>query len=198
MVNMAILWAVIYCINRRSRKSHGKPYAAAQVRTTTHVLHLLVGVLAASKMSTYSSAALVMWQGDNRASRNSDFCRLILVERVQRQPPICCLQEELLLSSAVALAVTSLLLGLQKGCGQDYTFACFFLISATLLLQVRWFLGSAILAIPVIVVFIAPLWGSILPQVLPQEAELHLTVAWALGALIAFLADAQRRYEQLI
>ena len=53
----------------------------------------------------------------------------------------CCLQEEVLLSSAVALAVTSLLLNLQKGSGQDYAFACFFLISATLLLRVRWFLG---------------------------------------------------------
>ena len=34
MVNMAILWAVIWSINRRSRKSHGKPWAAAQVCST--------------------------------------------------------------------------------------------------------------------------------------------------------------------
>ena len=51
------------------------------------------------------------------------------------------LQEEILLSSAVALAVTSLLLNLQKGSGQDYTFACFFLISAMLLLRVRHTFG---------------------------------------------------------
>ena len=31
VVNMAVLWAVIYCINQRSRKSHGKPFAALQV-----------------------------------------------------------------------------------------------------------------------------------------------------------------------
>lgn len=96
---------------------------------------------------------------------------------------------------AVALAVTSLLLNLQQGSGQDYAFACFFLISATLLLRVRWFLGSACLAIPVAVVYTAQLWGSSLPQVLPQDADVHVTVAWALGALIAFLADAHRRCE---
>ncbi|CAL5223783.1 g6350 [Coccomyxa viridis] len=101
--------------------------------------------------------------------------------------------EEVLLSSAVALAVTSLLLNLQKGSGQDYAFACFFLISATLLLRVRWFLGSAVLALPVLAVFSAPLWGSELPHVLPHDAELHLTIAWALGALIAYLADDHRR-----
>ena len=109
----------------------------------------------------------------------------------------CCLQEEVLLSSAVALAVTSLLLNLQKGSGQDYAFACFFLISATLLLRVRWFLGAAILAVPVIAVFSAPLWGSDLPHVLPGDAELHLTIAWALGALIAYLAEDQRRCAAL-
>ena len=31
MVNMSILWAVIYCINHRSRKSQGKAVAALQV-----------------------------------------------------------------------------------------------------------------------------------------------------------------------
>ena len=35
MVNMAILWVVIWSINRRSRKSHGKPWAAAQVCVQT-------------------------------------------------------------------------------------------------------------------------------------------------------------------
>lgn len=105
----------------------------------------------------------------------------------------CCLQEEVLLSSAVSLAVTSLLLNLQKGSGQDYAFACFFLISATLLLRVRWFLGAAILAVPVIAVFCTPLWGSELSHVLPHDADLHLAIAWALGALIAYLADDYRR-----
>ena len=89
--------------------------------------------------------------------------------------------------------MTSLLLNLQKGSGQDYAFACFFLISATLLLRVRWFLGAAILAVPVIAVFSAPLWGSDLPHVLPHDANLHLAIAWALGALIAYLADDHRR-----
>ena len=103
------------------------------------------------------------------------------------------MQEEALLSAAVALAVSVLLLNLQEGSGQDYAFACFFLISATLLLRVRWYLGTACLAIPVLLVHSAPLWGSGLPQVLPQDAKVHLTVAWALGALVAFLADAHRR-----
>ena len=31
MVNMALLWTGIYCINRHSRKSRGKPWAAFQV-----------------------------------------------------------------------------------------------------------------------------------------------------------------------
>ena len=31
MAIMALLWTGIYCINRHSRKSHGKPWAAFQV-----------------------------------------------------------------------------------------------------------------------------------------------------------------------
>lgn len=34
LVGMAVVWAVIYCIKRRSRKSHGKPWATAQVRSS--------------------------------------------------------------------------------------------------------------------------------------------------------------------
>ena len=34
MVNMSMLWAVIYCINQRSRKSYGKPSAALQVQAS--------------------------------------------------------------------------------------------------------------------------------------------------------------------
>ena len=38
VVNMTILWAVIYCINRRSRKSRGKPSAATQVFSPLQVV----------------------------------------------------------------------------------------------------------------------------------------------------------------
>ena len=57
----------------------------------------------------------------------------------------------------------------------------------------RWFVGSVCLAIPMAVAISAPLWGSNLPAVLPDDAVVHLTIAWALGALIAYLADAHRR-----
>jgi len=103
------------------------------------------------------------------------------------------MQEEILLSLAVAAAICVLLLNLNEEAPQDYAFACFFLICAVLLLRIRWFVGIAVLTLPIIVVSASPLWGSSLLQVLPQDAALHINIAWAIGGLISFMADFQRR-----
>lgn len=187
IINMALLWTGIYCINRHSRKGHGKHWAAFQVSHSTPELALRNSWLQLATSPTHSWRVLDNMRTGVLLVIHSGECLSF------SDAGDDCLQEEALLSATVALAVSVLLLNLRKGSGQDYTFACFFLISATLLLRVRWHLGTACLAMPVLLVHSAPLWGSGLPQVLPQDAEVHLTVAWALGALVAFLADAHRR-----
>lgn len=51
-------------------------------------------------------------------------------------------QEEYLLSAVMALAITSLLSTLKPTNAQDYVLACFFLISTTSFLKIRWFMGT--------------------------------------------------------
>lgn len=109
------------------------------------------------------------------------------------------LQEELLLSLVVAMAISWLLLSLRKDSAQDYAFACFFLICTTSLLKVRWLLGTLALTLPLLLVYglrlLRPAQG---PSVLlPRDADVHLTVAWATGALMSFVADSYRRFVHI-
>lgn len=48
-----------------------------------------------------------------------------------------CLQEEVLLSLTIAMAISWLLYSLRPSSANDYAFACFFLICTTSLLKIR-------------------------------------------------------------
>ena len=84
-------------------------------------------------------------------------------------------------------------------------FACFFLICTTSLLKIRWLLGTAVLTAPLVLVYSARALRGVavaglrvrLADVLPHDADVHLTCAWATGALMSFLADSYRRWEAL-
>ncbi|KAK9831531.1 hypothetical protein WJX81_006368 [Elliptochloris bilobata] len=110
-------------------------------------------------------------------------------------------QEELLLSVVIATAICTLLLSLLPERSQDYAFACFFLICTTSLLKIRWLLGTAVLTAPLVLVCAARVLRGVrmagvnvaLADVLPHDADVHLTCAWATGALMSFLADSYRR-----
>ncbi|BDA48630.1 probable histidine kinase 3 [Coccomyxa sp. Obi] len=102
-------------------------------------------------------------------------------------------QEELLLSLVVAMAISWLLLSLRADSAQDYIFACFFLICTSSLLKIRWLLGTLALTPPLLVVASAAAWNPAMSFVLPRDAEVHLTVAWATGGLMSYVADSYRR-----
>jgi hypothetical protein len=102
-------------------------------------------------------------------------------------------QEEVLLSLVMSTAISSLLLNLRQESARDYIFACFFLICATLLLRIRWLIGTCMLAMPLLLLYAAQLAGAAWPKVLPADAAVHLTVAWAAGGLVAFVTDQHRR-----
>jgi hypothetical protein len=104
------------------------------------------------------------------------------------------LQEELLLSLVVAMAISWLLLSLRRDSAQDYAFACFFLICTSSLLKIRWLLGTLALLPPLLLVYGMRLMRpQQVASVLPRDADVHLTVAWATGALMSFVADSYRR-----
>ena len=103
------------------------------------------------------------------------------------------MQEELLLSLVVAMAISWLLLSLRADSAQDYIFACFFLICTSSLLKIRWLLGTLALTPPLLVVASAAAWNPAMSYVLPRDAEVHLTVAWATGGLMSYVADSYRR-----
>ena len=89
--------------------------------------------------------------------------------------------------------------GLQGPCARAQ-FACFFLICTTSLLKIRWLLGTAVLTAPLLLVLAAGVLRGVHPfgvqialaDVLPRDADVHLTCAWATGALMSFLADSYR------
>ena len=178
-------------------------------------------------------------------------------------PAICCLaQEEFLLGALMALAISALLAALKAENGQDYVYACFFLISVgvcalqsfggaclfvhhlrswraawgsrwrriaarltaesagsevpardevsicasadcashssasaqtTSFLKLRWFVGTAFLVVPVAFCQYRTVYFHRAP--LPHDAPVHVAIAWAVGALMSFLADTYRRCE---
>ena len=103
----------------------------------------------------------------------------------------------MLLSLAVAGAICSMLLNLGQESAKDYTFACFFLICTTLLLRLRWVVGTSILALSLLVLYGARLGGAAWPSVLPADADVHLTVAWATGGVLSYMIESQKRYMAL-
>lgn len=115
----------------------------------------------------------------------------------------------------MALAISVLLLALKPD-SRDYVYAAFFLVCATPLLKIRWLVGTALLAAPVALAagvhFSARCGAAALAAggaaageaacssadapgagPLPLEAVIHLLVAWAVGGLMAFLSDTNRR-----
>lgn len=133
-------------------------------------------------------------------------------------------QEEWLLSLLLAAAIGVLLASLRGASAHagDYVYAAFFLICTSSVLKFRWWLGTAVLALPTGLV----LWQN-LPTALAAagapaaaataaacatgggscpagdgtggggglslEALVHLLVAWAVGGLMAFVSDSNRR-----
>eukprot|EP00891_Asterochloris_glomerata_P000074 jgi/Astpho2/74/Aster-04548 len=98
-------------------------------------------------------------------------------------------QEELLLSGIMALAICNLLATLRPSNAQDYVFAAMFLMCTSTFLKIRWLVGTVILTLPLVLVFAWPRTRALLPA----DAEVHLTVSWAVGSLMSFLADSWRR-----
>lgn len=61
----------------------------------------------------------------------------------------------------------------------------------------RWLIGTLVMFVPVVIVHVWAFWerghmGGADP-ILPSDAPIHITVAWAVGALMSFLADTYRR-----
>ena len=64
--------------------------------------------------------------------------------------------------------------------------------------QVRWLIGTMVMGVPVLLVHFWSYWerGSMRDldgAILPSDAPIHITVSWAVGALMSFLADTYRR-----
>ncbi|GMH38280.1 hypothetical protein BSKO_06164 [Bryopsis sp. KO-2023] len=97
-------------------------------------------------------------------------------------------QEEILLSIVMALAISNLLISLE-GEQQDYVVACMFLVSATTILKIRWWVGSIFMSITVVTAFV-------LDKVyhrLPSEALAHILLGWMCGMMVAYQSDYLRR-----
>ena len=61
----------------------------------------------------------------------------------------------------------------------------------TSFLKLRWFVGTAFLIVPVAFTEYRAVHFRSAP--LPHDAPVHVAIAWAVGALMSFLADTYRR-----
>lgn len=66
-------------------------------------------------------------------------------------------------------------------------------LQTTSFLKLRWFVGTAFLAVPVALSHYRAHHFVAAP--LPKDAVVHIAIAWAVGALMSFLADTYRRCE---
>jgi hypothetical protein len=71
-------------------------------------------------------------------------------------------------------------------------YAAFFLICTSTFLKIRWWVGTLVLATPVALLHA---WqrGRHMHVSLPPDALIHVSVAWAAGGLMAYLAEWYRR-----
>ncbi len=92
----------------------------------------------------------------------------------------------------MAMAICNLLASLGAGSPQDYVYAAFFLICTTTFLKLRWWVGTLVLAAPVVLLH---MWqrSKTAHVALPSDALVHILVAWAVGGLMAYLAEWYRR-----
>lgn len=102
---------------------------------------------------------------------------------------ILMLQEELLLTGVMTLAICSLLVTITKSNPQDYVYAAMFMISTTCFLKIQWLVGTVFMTVPLLV---TQYWHRT-SDVLPSDAETHLVVSWAVGGFMAYLSDTYRR-----
>ncbi|KAG2429247.1 hypothetical protein HXX76_011016 [Chlamydomonas incerta] len=159
-------------------------------------------------------------------------------------------QEEVLLSVCMAFAICNLLASLSADNSSDYVYVAFFLICTSTFLKIRWWVGTAIQAVPAVLMQYLVLGGgggggggggsglrglaaaaaaaaspqgaangtfggdgsdggssgpsgsgggggggggSSLAALLPPDAAVHVAVAWAVGGLMAYLADWYQR-----
>lgn len=88
----------------------------------------------------------------------------------------------------MALAICNLLISLE-GEKTDYVVACMFLISASTILKIRWWMGAAILFSCVLTALCMEKAYS----TLPSEALGHLFLAWMCGTMVGYQSDYGRR-----
>ena len=99
------------------------------------------------------------------------------------------MQEELLLTGIMTLAICSLLATITAANPQDYVYAAMFMISTTCFLKIQWLVGTAFMILPLVV---TRYWHGN-SDILPSDAETHLVVSWAVGGFMAYLSDTYRR-----
>lgn len=95
-------------------------------------------------------------------------CNLIVVHgivcgmnfRSRRSGPRAARQEEILLASMVALAVTNIVLGLQRENASDYAYATFLIICCASYIKLRWWLSMMALMAPTIAALVRVLHSS--------------------------------------
>ena len=111
---------------------------------------------------------------------------------VRRSPAV----EEVMIICLVSLVLSALIIGV--GPFQlDLTFAAFFFIATTSVLKIRWFLGTTALALPTCLALYETYFklsceNASTCSTMGDDA-LHLLAAWAVGGLMSFLTDSNRR-----
>lgn len=136
----------------------------------------------------------------------------VLNARSRRKGVLAARQEELLLCVLMTAAVTFLMASLTPANAQDYVLVTYFLITTTTFLKLRWHVGVCVLAAPVLFVWVkfgggmvrggvsavdrtaADGFGAFDSEpILPPDSLVHITMAWAVGALMSFLNESYRR-----
>lgn len=91
----------------------------------------------------------------------------------------------------MAIAISNLLGSLKPETAADYVFAAYFLICTSSFLKIRWLVGTSMLMLPIAFLIYWNISNS--QPFLPSDTLAHVTIAWAVGALMSYLADSYMR-----
>lgn len=172
---MSIFWSLVLLLNARSKGKLHFPWSSGNLSAS----HNPPGPSSSSSSSTSQSSKAAVQQDTGAPN------------------PMAARQEEMFLSAVSTAALSFTMLKLSSGAGSPADdskhmqgpLSSFIIIVLGTLLELRWWNPTLLLAIPVLV-FAQRVMSE---DGLPYDALVHVSMAWAAGALMSYSSDQKRR-----
>jgi signal transduction histidine kinase/CheY-like chemotaxis protein len=155
LANMASLHAALWLLNARSRRAAARRERAAAAEAAAEAAaasaskpRSLGGATTTTSASSSSSALATLSQQQQANAAAATTTTTRSSTSAAAAAGAAAAQEELLLAAAMGAALCALLASLGAANASDYVLLCLFLVCISTFLKLRWWVGTAVLALP--------------------------------------------------